>query len=389
MKKLLFSCLLIVSVCAQEEINPVGTKAQEQMMPLGKSQKAPENTPISKIEEPSRYQIQKEIKSQPSEDNPLQKKLAKQPGPFEKFYWEYHHSASLGLRRDRQKFADSATKQMIENRNTLQLILGTHLEVHHMVFQMRGQYGWLVRGENEYLSRGGPKYPGGVLFHSNFKLGGGYTADLQGAAGVRIELYSNPKFDFSFLPSAGYKYSHVKNFSEGLDRNSSLILLNSPGFIGFSQGILPKPNQQDWFGPFLEGRVEFRFWEKLNFNLYYQFHWTALRSKNQELLNLSFSNPNSPTTPIVEYTLKDMVYKSRINYGQLGGVYLRYISEFGLDYGFLFEGISVYSTTAPLTRRIREDFLAPVPSVVQRREDARGSIHWVNYQVSIFLGHQW
>ena len=120
-----------------------------------------------------------------------------------------------------------------------------------------------------------------------------------------------------------------------------------------------------------------------------RFHWTALRSKNQELLNLSFSNPNSPTTPIVEYTLKDMVYKSRINYGQLGGVYLRYISEFGLDYGFLFEGISVYSTTAPLTRRIREDFLAPVPSVVQRREDARGSIHWVNYQVSIFLGHQW
>lgn len=387
MKLFLFSCLFIISVSAQDKTNLGETKAQEQVMPQKKEMKEPPKiTPVEKDH------LKREIQpTYHSEDTPLQKKLEKEPGPFKKLYWKYHHSASLGYRRDRQKFADPSTKQSVNSRNTMQLILDTHLEAHHMVFKLTGQYGWLLDGQYNYTARGpGNDFPGGTIFHSNFKLGGGYTTDVYGSAGVRINLYSKPKFTFSFIPSAGYKYSHVKNFAEGTDRNDDLIPFTAPGFIGFSEGTLPKPNQQDWFGPFLEGRFGFRFLEKVNWDLYYQFHWTALRAKSHEAINRFFRDPNIPSAPLVQLTEKSTTYKSRINYGQLGGTYLRYIATTGFNFGFLFEGLAVYSTTAGLRTKTQVDNLLPLPeNRVEQSVDQRGSIHWVSYQVSIFLGHQW
>ncbi len=389
MKKALLFCLFLECAFAQQEINPGGTKDQEMTLP-GVEDKAPQSRAPVKYKAPHQpIAPVKKHKPKHHELTPLQKKLEQKEGPVEKYYWKTHHSASVGYRRDRQKFSDPLAKHLISSRNTMQLILGSHLEIHKMVFQMRGQYGWMLDGNYNYTAFTDVSPSAPALFSSDFKLGGGYTADVQGTAGMRFKIYSKPKFAFSFIPSAGYKYSHVKNFTEKEKQFTLQIIPNaSPGTTGFSVGRLPKPNQQDWFGPFVEGRIEFRLWDKLNWDLYYQYHWIALRSKSQDSIDRFIFNP--ATTPIAIFERQmSSVYKARITHGQVGGTHLRYIAISGWNFGFHFEGSSVYSKSVGVRdKNTQESFLPMRSGLMETMAELTGSIHWVTYQISIFLGHQ-
>lgn len=321
----------------------------------------------------------------PPHENPISEEIT---AAEEKNYWKYHQWASVGYRRDRQKFHETGSTTEYTGRNTMELLFGSHLEWHKIVLYMRGSYGWLLNGDLDF-SAPGNRY-GEPLFFGEYDLGAGYTADLLGALGFRIQFYNQPNCTISFIPSGGYKYSHLMNFAEGENRYSipSPPATLAAGTSGFALARFPNPNQQDWFGPFAEGRIEFLFWEQCEWSLYYQYHWPTVRSKSKEEVDLYLFNPPTTATAI-DLFRSNSIYKASFMSKQLAGTDFRFISSTGWNFGAHFEGSSAWTDKARYhSKRTQEQsILAPI-GVTTTGLNEPASIHWVCYEVSASLGYQ-
>jgi hypothetical protein len=255
-------------------------------------------------------------------------------------YWKAHHSACIGYRRDRQKFNQTTSTSEYTNRNSLQLLIGSHLEWHRCVFNIRGSYGWLVNGNFHY--RGERSYP-------SYSLGAGYAADVAAEVGYRLKWINEEAFGFSVIPLVGYNYSHLMNFTKGEKRPNTFF---------------PNPNQQDWFGPFLEGRMEFRFWESSEWSFFYRYYWLDVRSK---------------FTVAIDDVRANSIYKGTNIARQMGGTDLRYRFKSGFNIGLHFEGAKAWTDEAQYVSKEASG------NVTQKI----GSIEWVYYETDFSVGYQY
>jgi len=321
----------------------------------------------------------------PPEENPIAEKIeaAEAEG-----FWKFHHWASVGYRRDRQRFEEADTKTAYTDRNTLQLLLGSHLEWHEIVLRLRGSYGWLVNGHFDF-SAPGSRF-GEPLFFGQYDLGSGYAADAIGTLGFRIRFIHCPNFGLFLLSSGGYKYSHLMNTPRGEHR---FVIPNPPALLaagtsGFALARFPTPNQQDWFGPMVEGRLEFRFWENCEWTVFYQYHWLTVRSKSKEEVDLYLFNPPTTATAI-DLFRSSSIYKSSNVKKQVGGTDLIYWAASGWNFGVHFEGSSAWTHKAQYqSKRTREQYILAPTGVTTTFVNTSASIHWICYEVSTSLGYQ-
>lgn len=268
-------------------------------------------------------------------------------------YWKYHHWASVGYRRDRQKFQANTTQSTYTDRNTMQLILGSHAEWYKVVLHFVGSYGWLVNGNFGFQD---PPVSG------KYDLGAGYTADVAAELGLRIPIYNHPSFSFAFIPSGGYKYSHLMNFAESKD----------PTYF-------PKPNQQDWFGPLIEGRLDLLFSKVCEWALFYQYHWVTMRSKSTEQ-----QNQYGSTTTLSRWS---SIYKASYAQKQVIGTDIRYHTSSGWYSSIHFEASKFTTAKATYNSKQVTEQVSPLEvTTVFFNEPA--SILWVCYDVSLSLGYQ-
>ncbi len=323
--------------------------------------------------------------SSPSAEDPVTRDVSAAEAES---FWKHHHLASVGYRRDRQKWSEIATKAAYTDRNSLQLILGSYLEWHRIVLSLTGRYGWLVNG-NFHFSAPGSRFSE-PLFFGQMNLGAGYSADAIGTAGIRIPLCNCKDIGISLIPSGGYQYSHLMNFPEG-ERRFALPdppALLPAGTSGFALARFPNPNQQDWFGPFIEGRLEFRFWQNCDWNLFYQYHWPSVRSKSKEEIDLYLFNPPATVTAI-ELFRTASIYRANYIEKQLAGTELKYRTPSGWNFGLYFEGSSAWTHKARYKSKMtREQYLLFPTGVTTASFDEPASIHWVCYQVNLSLGYQ-
>lgn len=305
-----------------------------------------------------------------------------------KLFWKYHHLAAVGYRRDRQQFQDSNSRIRIFDRNTMELILRSHLEIGHFVGYVQGSYGWLMSGHYDY-SATGDQFSEPLSF-GKFDLGAGYTADAMGALGIHFKLIKGPNLEISFMPFGGYKYSHLMNFPEGEDRfeiPSPPVLLGL-GTSGFALGRFPSPNQQDWFGPYAEGQLRLLFWQQLEWTLFYQYHRPALRSKLKEEIDLYLFDPSTNAIAIDLFRTTS-IYRVRDAIKQLGGTNLRYHGSSGWNFGIHFEGSSTWSHKARhIAKRTKEQYILPPIGTSATSIDTKASIHWTSYEFLLYLGYQ-
>lgn len=314
-------------------------------------------------------------KVEPAEtENPVAEKVAQAEAEG---YWKYHHTASISYRRDRQTFKQDDTRASYDARNSLQLVLATHLEFKHLVFHLRANYGWLVNGNFSFF---GNRF-GEPLDFGSFDLGAGYAADARAAVGFKIEPYKCPNFQLVIIPSAGYQYSHLMNFPEGEKRVES-----STG-SGFALASFPSANQQDWFGPFAEARLEMLFWEKFEWSFFYQYQWLAMRSKSNENVSLYLFNPPGTATSI-ELFRSHVVVSAWPAQKQLGGTDLIYHSSKGWNFGLHFEGFAAWTDHARTVAQRRPEEYIGTPVATTTKTDTPTSIHWVCYEADISLGYQ-
>lgn len=307
-------------------------------------------------------------------------------------YWKYHHWASVGYRRDRQKFAGGigidnvSQNSQYRDRNTLQLLLGSHLEWHKLVLGFRGSYGWLLNGNLHTTGT----HIADIMPHSvdTYKLGAGYTADVQGALGYRFAVWNSRNTTVSLIPSGGYKYSHIMNDPQGQKEHIGTTL---GGLVAdWTIDLIRKPNQQDWFGPYVEGRLEFLFWECCEWGLFYQYHWPTFRSRSKELEFLSQYPPGFGDTSDVQDVRFNSMYKGSFIGKQLGGTDFRYRAKSGWNAGLHFEGSVASTHKARYIEKLNDTVLtsAGFLQIKDRVSNDSATVLWVCYDVSLSLGYQ-
>lgn len=321
----------------------------------------------------------KEISSEEIQNENDGSSLTLSQSPLVYQYWKLHKFAALGYRRDRQQFLEknsgaTEVKTTYRSRDTVELVVGSHMEYKQILIDILGGYGWLVSGRSDYFDKAnGLSFP-------DLKIKAGYTADARGVVGVRLKLIDRENFGFSLIPAGGYSYSHVQNYVGGGARSP---LTTASGFAVIE---FPRANQQDWYGPLARASLEFRGWENIILTLFYQYNWPGLRSKTKVELSVYEFTGGDLTRTSLE-TESTLIVGKGIQ-RQLGGVDFKYHSKSAWTFGAHFEGSSTYSSRSILRKKEVEEQFLPAPVTALTESSFKEKIHWTEYEVYLFAGYK-
>lgn len=310
------------------------------------------------------------------------------PSETEKLYWRYHHLVAIGYRRDREQFHEPDGVARFTDRNAVELVVRSHFEVGRFVSYLQGSYSWLVNGHFSDALKGG--FVGEPTRFGTYDLGAGYTADVAMAVGIPCSLLSLKQFKVSFIPFGGYMYSHIMNFVEGEERFAipSPPKLLAAGTNGFALARFPNPNQQDWFGFYAEGDLQFIFLEDFEWTFFYQYMAPMMRSKLKEEIDLYLYN-SAGAVSAVNLFRANAVYEGRVVPKQVIGTNFRFHGRLGYNFGIHFDVARAHSNKVNyLSQRKEERALSSPTTLVLSNINTRGSVKWVTYKASIYLGYQ-
>lgn len=345
-KLILFLCLIFVSLgFANEEV--IGL------------------TPHKKVEPPP-----------PVEPTIVQEKKASSS------YWKFHHSAYIGYRRDRQQFnAYGAgilnTRTQYQDRNSAIVTVGSHIEFSKIVGYIMGSYGWLLDGHMHFRDPGNSP----PLYFPRFRLGSGYNVDARGSLAWRIYFYDKPNCKFSFLPGIGYRYAHMMNFSQGVEEYAI------PGTNNIAFCHFPKPNQQDWFGFFADGRFELLCWDFFQWSLFCQYHRPYLVSKTKTLVEIYQYNNAGALISDQSSTINSVVKSGDLNM-ILGGTTFKFLFGSTWAFGTHFEGSTTWRKAHDHAHLEQKQFISTPISIASSRVKDRATVRWTFYTVSVMVDHR-
>jgi hypothetical protein len=201
--------------------------------------------------------------------------------------------------------------------------------------------------------------------------------------GLKIDLLKLENVQISLIPSGGYSYSHLMNDARGQNRFSL-----TPSSSGFAIAHFPNPNQQDWFGPYIDGRVEVLFWQACGWSVFYQYYWPTVRSKVAQDIDLYLFNPPLTATAVDLFTTR-AIYKASFIQKQLVGTDFRYLFSSGWNFGFHFEASKAKAKDARyLSKTEKEQYILAPIGVTATTSNTKASIRWVCYEVDISFGYQ-
>jgi hypothetical protein len=148
---------------------------------------------------------------------------------------------------------------------------------------------------------------------------------------------------------------------------------------GNQSAYFPKPNQQDWFGPLVEGRFDFLFSKICEWTLFYQYHWLTMRSKSTEELDQYGATTTLSRT--------SSIYKASDAHKQLIGTDIRYHASSGWYSSIHFEASKVSTAKGTYhSKKVTETIVPATVTTTFFNEPA--SILWVCYDISLSLGYQ-
>ena len=217
-------------------------------------------------------------------------------------YWKFHNWAAVGYRYDRQHFNEFNgnthslnSRLSIHGRSSPFLTIGNHTEYKNVLLILRGSYGWLGSGQVGYDLPG--NYGSTPLAFQKFDDDAGYSAEGKGSLSyIFTPTAEGSNFTFSFIPGIGYAYFHLADYPSGTNTYSipSGAANLSAGTTGFANSTFNHSMQQDWFGPFFEGRLLFRFFQNSQIEFFYQYHLPDDREQRNEYLPFQpFYEPGS------------------------------------------------------------------------------------------------
>lgn len=300
-------------------------------------------------------------------------------------HWKMARWAGIGYRYDYQKFRDYTSSDQLNSslvfrsRNTIQVLAGFAFNWNEVILNVRGGYGWMTQGLADFNAPGNNGgYP---LAFNTFKIGAGYTADVQGTIGYRIPLVGTRPFAMKLTPSVGYRYAHIMNDMKGEMRS------NISG-VGFALGRFPDPSQQDWFGPYFEAKLETRFSRNFFASFYYQYALPAMRMVTTIQEDVYTSPGAGLISGVQLYRERDVAHGGALR-TQLGGVDLSYQDNSGWRIGLHFEGSKTWSDTSHVyvQRKLQQYDLPPTGEFSTFTRD-RLAVEWFQYLTYIHVGYR-
>ncbi len=305
--------------------------------------------------------------------------IAPEVTALRKSYWTHHHSAYVGYRRDRQEFDAFGpgllnTRTQVKDRNAMHLIVGSHIEFKKLVTTVSASYGWLVSGETRFRDPGNSP----PLTFPSFSLGAGYNIDVRAALGWKFALFTRPNVTFSFIPSVGYNYDHMMNDPQGVKRYTL------PDTHNVSTCYFPKPNQQDWFGPFVEGKFQTIAWNFFSWVLFCQYHWPYLVAKSKTQIE-TYSYDASGALVSDELSQINSVMKSGDLGMVLAGTSLKFSFGQGWAVGAHFEGATTWKNGRNIAQLTQENFFATPIDMTKSHSVSPALIRWTFYAISFMV----
>lgn len=301
----------------------------------------------------------------------------------------------VGYRYDRQEskiyyFGDSSilnTVNTLKGRNTVETILGLDLSYKNWFLNLRGDYGWLVNGVQDVVNPGN-NVDEPTAF-KNFSLGSGYTADAQVTSGYDIRLVKTENFRFGLVPAVGYKYWHMMNWREGEKRFTLPVppVVLPPVLTGFALDRQQSPDQQDWFGVYVQGGLTFQWTDKAKLALFYQYHFMDMREKMSAATDIYAFFPADVLVSQQMYRFDIRSYSNHV-YAQVGGLDFAYWVNANLCWGVQFEGSRLWSNRATTKiKTVKEEFvLAPV-GITETTTYSKTTLSWTSYRADVYLGY--
>lgn len=114
--------------------------------------------------------------------------------------------------------------------------------------------------------------------HYKFRKLTGYEADAWATVGYRLEFINGRHGKAYLVPQFGYRYSHQawETYSQDDYTNRAL---NGGNVHNFMQDQCPM--HSEWYGPFIEARLSFVFWDHFHVDPYYQYHFLDYRARKR------------------------------------------------------------------------------------------------------------
>lgn len=301
----------------------------------------------------------------------------------------------VGYRYDRQEnkiyyFGDPSilnTKIDTTGRNSAQLVLGIGTCYKGFFLKAQGDYGWMINGTQSIVN------PGNNIdeptFFPGFDLGAGYSADAQASFGYDWRAVEVCDFEFGIVPAVGYKYWHLMNWRKGEKRYDLPVppVVLPAVLTGFALERAMGPEQQDWFGPYVEGGLNATWADTVRLDLFYQYHFLDARAKSSTATDIYVFFPATTLVSQQMYRF-DNLLKTNKAYAQVGGLNLSFNLDCGWNLGLHFEGSRLWSHKATMTIKTtkNEYVLAPV-GLTETKTNSQSTVSWTIYSTNLYASY--
>ena len=158
-----------------------------------------------------------------------------------------------------------------------------------------------------------------------------------------------------------------------------------PDGTGYTALEYRHPIQQDWFGPYAEGRVAFSWKEAWRLDFYYQYIPIYFRETQQQSINYFYMSGGvlSQTGTILE----NISSKANTTRTQLGGVDISYRSKNHWRLGAHFDGFSTWTDTGHQIIRANKEEFYPADTVSNSKTKQKFAVNWVQYSTNFYCSY--
>ena len=305
--------------------------------------------------------------------------------------WEAVLSFGIGYRHDRltQKVDahPSATQPSYKSKyrdfDSVMGVLRFDARVSNFLVGFEGDYSPVVDGKlNQDVDFSGNS---AIDYHFRFKKMSGYEADAMVYVGYRLEFINGRHGRAYLVPQVGYRYSHQAYETDSQDDIVNRGL-NAGNVTQFMQDQTPM--HSEWFGPYVEAKLSFVFWDHLFVDPFYQYHFLDYRSRSKSALTNITNNPLAVgALPNTQQIIKTSI-KNDCARGQSAGadIYWQFDNRFRLGA----KGSWIMFQTDDAKGHVRDKTTTftsnpPTSTTIHYKEDAHAS--WTGYSVYIYGGY--
>lgn len=306
--------------------------------------------------------------------------------------WDAALSFGIGYRHDNldQKIRTHSSsaaavnwKSHYEGVSSVMGVLRFDGRVSNFLFAFEGDYAPEVGANlNQSLS-----FPSNSAQNAHFKFRklSGYEADAMASIGYRLEFINGKHGRAYLVPQVGYRYSHQawETYSQDDYVNRALDGGNARQFLQDQC-----PMHSEWFGPFVEARLSFVFWNHMHVDPYYQYYFLDYRARKRATATTITIDDTLPGAISSQQNLMKALIHNDSARGQSAGVDLFWQFDNQVRLGakgswnmfetrkakaHLKETVTTYGTNPPVT------------TVSHFKEEAHTG--WTNYSIYLYAGY--